>query len=145
MITTAIEFPALALQRTGVERVDSEEGITRGTLLGLEDGYLHGYEIVDADGRRLHVRSAREASDRGWKKTFDFILNPIVHVELELDVREQKVDLAWLKDRVLKSLRSDHDAFGDDYVEGLVRQVEAAADAPSVIAGLPRSPTVKKR
>lgn len=142
-LTATIEYPVLAFTKTGVERVESEEGLTTGTLLGFTKGYLHGYDVVDSSGRKLHIRSAREASDRGWKKMFDFMMNPIIRVELDLEIREQRVDLESLKQIVIKSLRKDYQAHGDDYVDELIRNVTAAKTPREVIGAVPGLPKSK--
>jgi uncharacterized protein YeeX (DUF496 family) len=140
---TATDFPVLAFSKTGVEKVESEERLTTGTLLGFTKGYLHGYDLVDSSGRKLHIRSAREAKDRGWKKAFDFMMNPIIRVELELEVREKMVDLEPLKQQVIKSLRKDYQAYGDDYVAELIRNVTAAKSTRELIEAVPGLPKSK--
>jgi len=142
VILSATDYPVLTLGRTGVSRADSMAQLTTGTLLGFKRGYLHGYDLVDSSGRRLNVRGAREAIDRGWKKAFDFMMNPIIRVELELEVREASVELEWLKKKVIQSLRKDYQAYGDDYVADLIRDVTAARTTRQVIEvvpGLPKS------
>jgi hypothetical protein len=144
MNLTASDYPVLSLGKTGVMKYETPERQTTGTALGLKKGYFHGYRIVDANGRRFFVKSARMLHGVGLFGGWGIFGDRIIRVEQELELETPSVDLAALKADVERSFKKDYKAYGDDYVAGLIAAVRAAKTVREVIDAVPGLPKTAK-